>query len=70
MPIAPYLGHELPGQMPGAIISTMDTKKHMMRMVRRGLLRNPFKRFKYLEESMSHLRSGPLGRRNKEAKEE
>jgi peroxiredoxin len=63
VPIAPYLGHDLPGDLAGAVMTTMDTRKHMMRMVRRGLLRSPLKGFKYLKESMQHVRNGPARKR-------
>ena len=63
VPVAPYLGHELPGKMPGAIITPMDSRKFMLRKVRRGLLRSPFKGFQYLKKSMEQVRAGPLGSR-------
>ncbi|MBW1885804.1 MAG: redoxin domain-containing protein [Deltaproteobacteria bacterium] len=65
VPIAPYLGHDLPGDLSGAVMTTMDTRKYMMRMVRRGLLRSPIKGFKYMKESMEHLRKGPARKRKR-----
>jgi peroxiredoxin len=65
VPVAPYLGHELPGSMPGAVISTMDSRKYMLRKVRRGLLRSPIKGFRYMKQSLEQVRRGPLGRRRK-----
>ena len=62
VPVAAYLGHDLPGELSGAITTPMDTRKFMMRMVRRGLLRSPIKGFKYMKESMQHLRRGPARR--------
>lgn len=63
VPVAPYVGHELPGKMPGAIVTTMDSRKYMLRMVRRALLRSPFKGFQYLKSGMQQIADGPLGRR-------
>jgi peroxiredoxin len=59
VPIAPYVGHLLAGRMDGAIVTTMDTRKHMMRKIRRGLLRSPIKGFRYMKESMAAVRRGP-----------
>lgn len=61
--MAPYVGHELPGLMPGAIATTMDSRRYMLRMVRRALLRGPFKGFQYLKSGMQQIADGPLGRR-------
>jgi len=63
VPVAPYVGHLLPGRMDGAVISTMDTAKHMKRMVRRGLLRSPIKGFKYLKDNLAAARRGPARRK-------
>ncbi|MBW2281392.1 MAG: redoxin domain-containing protein [Deltaproteobacteria bacterium] len=63
VPVALHLGHEMAGSMPGADTTPMDTRKYMMRMVRRGLLRSPIKGAQYLKSSMESLRRGPLGRR-------
>ncbi len=38
----------------------MDTRKPMLRMIRRGLLLSPIKGFKYLQESMATVRRGPV----------
>lgn len=65
VPIAPYVGHELPGKLPGAIKSTMDSRKFMMRMVRRGLLRSPIKGLRFLKATMKDVKRGPLGKRSK-----
>ena len=66
VPVAPYLGHELPGRMPSAIITSMDTRKYMPRKVARGLLRSPLKGFRYMKQSMQYLRKWPLGRRRRD----
>ena len=63
VPIAPYVGHLLAGQMDGAVATRMDTRKHMMRSVRRGLLRSPIKGFRYIKESMAAIRRGPARKR-------
>ena len=55
VPVAPFVGHLLPGRMDGADITTMDSRKHMMRLVRRGLLRSPIMRFKYIRDNMAAL---------------
>jgi peroxiredoxin len=68
VPVAPYVGHALAGTLPGAVVSTMDNKKYMMRMVRRSLLRNPIKGYRYLKKSMRLLRQGPAGRRGGKTK--
>jgi peroxiredoxin len=70
VPIAPYLGHDLPGDLRVAVMTTMDTRKYMMRMIRRGLLRSPIKGFKYMKESMAHVRRGPASRRRKKREDE
>jgi len=70
VPIAPYLGHDLPGELGGAVMTTMNSREHMMRMVRRGLLRSPIKGLKYVKESMKHVRNGPARRRKRPAAEE
>lgn len=59
VPVAKYLGHELPGSMPGALITSMDTRKYMIRKVRRGLLRSPIKGLRYLKQGLAQLRRGP-----------
>ncbi|MAE94639.1 MAG: peroxiredoxin [Deltaproteobacteria bacterium] len=59
VPVAPYLGHDLPGQLAGAVMTTMDTRKLIMRKVRRGLLRSPIKGLRYLRETMAQVRRGP-----------
>ena len=43
----------------------MDSRKYMMRMVRRGLLRSPIKSIRYLKQTMKHVREGPMGKRPK-----
>ena len=63
VPIAPYVGHLLPGRMDGVVVTKMDTRKHMLRMIRRGLLRSPIQGFKYMKESMAAVRRGPARRR-------
>ncbi len=47
--------------MKGAHITPMDSRKYMLRMVRRGLLRSPIKGFRFLRRSMENLRNGPHG---------
>jgi peroxiredoxin len=63
VPVAPYVGHELAGSMPGALITPMDSQKLMMRKVRRALLRSPIKGLRYLKESLAQVRRGPARRR-------
>ncbi len=63
VPIAPYVGHLLPGRMDGAVVSKMDTRGHMMKMIRRGLLRSPIKGLKYLKQTALAARRGPSGKR-------
>ena len=50
--------------MGGAEISSMDTGKYMLRMVRRGLLRSPIKGFRTMRKTMENVRTGPGGRRS------
>jgi peroxiredoxin len=59
VPVAPHLGHDLPGDLAGAVMTTMNTRKYMMRMIRRGLLRSPIKGFRYIKKSMEDVRRGP-----------
>lgn len=66
VPITPYLGHDLPGAMSGAVLSPMDHRKFMMRKVRRALLRSPIKGMRYLKQSMEEIRRGPARRRHKD----
>jgi hypothetical protein len=70
VPVSPYIGHSLPGRLSGAIETTMDTRKYMMRMIRRSLWRSPIKGFRYLKESMEQLRRGPARKRKKPRKQE
>ena len=49
--------------MGGAEITSMDTGKYMMRMVRRGLLRSPIRGFRTMRRTMENVRKGPGGRR-------
>jgi hypothetical protein len=65
VPVAPYVGHGLAGKLPGTVATTMDTRRFMLRKVRRGLLRSPIKGFLYLKQSMQHVRRGPAGRRGR-----
>jgi len=67
VPVAPYLGHDLPGDLAGAVMTTMNTRKHMLRMIRRGLLRSPFKGLQYMKRSMEHVRRGPARKRKSSA---
>jgi peroxiredoxin len=63
VPVAPHLGHDLPGDLAGAVMTTMNTRKYMMRMIRRGLLRSPIKGFRYMKKSMEDVRRGPARKR-------
>jgi hypothetical protein len=65
VPVAPYVGHDLPGKLPGTVPTTMDVRKFMLRKVRRGLLRSPIKGFRYLKQTLQQVRHGPAGRRNR-----
>jgi peroxiredoxin len=65
VPVAPYVGHGLAGKLLGTVATTMDTRRFMLRKVRRGLLRSPIKGFLYLKQSMQHVRRGPAGRRGR-----
>jgi peroxiredoxin len=67
VPIAPYLGHELPGKLGGSIKTTMDSRKYMFRMIRRGLLRSPIKGFQYMKYTMQQVRNGPARRRPRDS---
>ena len=62
VPVAPMLAHDLPGSLRGAVMSTMDHRKFMLRKVRRALLRSPIKGFQYMKSSMEHVRKGPARR--------
>ena len=62
VPVERIIGHEIPGRMPGAEISPMNSAKHMRRMVGRGLLRNPIGGIRYLRQNLRALRAGPMGR--------
>ena len=63
VPVAPYVGHDMAGSMPGAVMTPMDNQKFMMRKVRRALLRSPIKGLRYLKKSIEQLRRGPARRR-------
>jgi len=65
VPVAPYVGHDLGDAIPGAVSSTMNSRKFMLRMIRKGLLRSPIKGLQYLRRSMQQLRDGPIGRRHR-----
>jgi peroxiredoxin len=63
VPVTPYVGHNLAGgSLPGAVSTTMDAEKFMMRKVRRGLLRSPIKGIRYLRNSLRAVGRGPMGR--------
>jgi peroxiredoxin len=65
VPVAPYVGHDLPGKLRGTVATTMDVRKFMLRKIRRGLLRSPIKGFRYLKQTLQHTRRGPAGRRDR-----
>ena len=63
--VIPATADDRIAKMPGAIFTTMNSRKYMMRMLRRGLLRSPLKGLQCLKRSMGKLRAGPMGRRRK-----
>jgi peroxiredoxin len=65
VPVSLYVGHELPGQLPGSVKTTMDSRKYMMRMIRRSLWRSPIKGFRYMKEAIENVRRGPARKRAK-----
>jgi hypothetical protein len=65
VPVAPYVGHDLPGKLPGTVATSMDTRKFMLRKVRRALWRSPIRGFQYMKQSMEAVRRGPAGRRDR-----
>ncbi len=65
VPVTPYTGHRLAGEMRGAVMTTMDARKLMLAKVRRALLRSPIKGLRYLRRSVDELRRGPAGRRSR-----
>jgi peroxiredoxin len=69
VPTAPYVGHELAGRMDGAVASSMNSREHMMRMVRRGLLRSPIEGLRFMKETVEAARRGPAGKPSPEADE-
>lgn len=64
VPVGRLVGPKMGALMGGAEISSMDTGKYMLRMVRRGLLRSPIKGFRTLRKTMQNVRKGPGGRRS------
>ena len=65
VPVAPYVGHQLAGRLPGTVATTMDARRFMLRKVLRGLLRSPIRGLRYLRRSAADVRRGPAGRRRR-----
>ncbi len=65
VPVTPFVGHGLAGEMRGAMPTTMDSRRLMLRKVARGLLRSPIKGLRYLRASTADMRLGPAARRNR-----
>jgi peroxiredoxin len=63
VPIGLHTAHRMAGHLDGAVTTTMDSQKHMMKMVRRGLLRSPFKGSQFLKQTMAAIKRGPTRRR-------
>ena len=66
----PFGVYTTPSVLPvrGTERSTMDSKKHMKRMVLLGLLRSPIKGLRFIRDTADAIRKGPLGRRGKSSR--
>jgi peroxiredoxin len=62
VPLAPLVGNALAGTLAGAIPTTMNSRRYLLRMVWRGWRRRPIQGLRYLLQLLRDIWRGPAGR--------